>query len=614
MIVLDRTTWKYDDSCSSVYLFCDSGKNNTCNYIGCANTDYIQGWDERTHPFPVRCNNQKYCPDNGSQCTALAPVGKACEPQRDDECAGKDVICLNSTCYMKAAPLGGHCGSDRTDYMSYDAAGQGIRQTIVRDNCTEASYCDDAKHVCIRSKALGSECWQDRECQSGTCSDDGMCTNGPDVFHRIANWLWGVLAGTVFLFVLITLGVLWLLHRYQSRLEHQKSAKFFGDNDEFSKKYQMYQQGFETSVVYLTTPDYKQSAALTQAGADSHTSSNPSNHHRHPQQPTHAHHHHHNSHRSSLAPLLSNPAKSSAPLPFSLPQTSFFPRQPSPSPSVGHSNTNNTSLLPPLLPPHTPYMYPEATNPMMDPAWYSSPHPVPKALPQQPLQKEVITEEDEDEELLNKWQGQYNDLITWVDNEFWEQADDIYQEKISNLQQELKELQKETVAEIRLNCEKDISNVECFMNYQLSFIEHTFEKDLFLLEEEYEAEKKSVEQSLMASLQDKRKQLKEDQDGGNTSLHLKIFFFIFILFLLPDEVKTVRRNLRKRNHDTMTYPPVKEPSVKKRAGKNPKNPKNRIGNNILLARTSALPNIYSISNAEQEELENEFVRMKQSVY
>ncbi|KAG1060820.1 hypothetical protein G6F42_027859 [Rhizopus arrhizus] len=59
--------------------------------------------------------------------------------------------------------------------------------------------------------------------------------------------------------------------------EHEKAAKFFGDNDEFFKRYQMMQQDDTTStsqlveqqqqqnrasVVYLTTPDYNESAAL----------------------------------------------------------------------------------------------------------------------------------------------------------------------------------------------------------------------------------------------------------------------------------------------------------------------------------------------------------------
>ena len=119
---------------------------------------------------------------------------------------------------------------------------------------------------------MDSPCWQDRECISGTCSDDGYCVNGPDVFHSIAKWLWAVLACSIFVFVLLILGVLWILHRYQSRMEHEKAAKFFGDNDEFYKRYQM-QQSSEglvddhvsdkrASVVYLITPDYQESTAL----------------------------------------------------------------------------------------------------------------------------------------------------------------------------------------------------------------------------------------------------------------------------------------------------------------------------------------------------------------
>ncbi|GAA5800149.1 hypothetical protein HPULCUR_005574 [Helicostylum pulchrum] len=166
----------------------------------------------------------------------------------------------------------------RTDYTSYDAKGFALQQTIIRDNCTEGTYCNDETQICVGSKPLDKVCWQDRECLSGTCSDDGYCMNGPDVFHTIANWLWAVLGCSIFVFVLFILGVLWILHRYQSRKEHEKSAKFFGDNDEFYKRYQMQQGNDSTSrlvstgellsdssrasVVYLTTPDYNESAAL----------------------------------------------------------------------------------------------------------------------------------------------------------------------------------------------------------------------------------------------------------------------------------------------------------------------------------------------------------------
>lgn len=149
-----------------------------------------------------------------------------------------------------------------------------MKQTIIRDNCTEGTWCNN--NACILSLPLDSDCWQDRECLSGTCSDDGKCINGPDVFHTIANWLWIILGCSVFVFVALILGVLWILHRYQSKKEHEKMAKFFGDNDEFYKKYQMMttstsnlvslkeeSDSRNASVVYLTTPDYNESAALT---------------------------------------------------------------------------------------------------------------------------------------------------------------------------------------------------------------------------------------------------------------------------------------------------------------------------------------------------------------
>lgn len=86
-----------------------------------------------------------------------------------------------------------------------------------------------------------------------------------------------------------------------------------------------------------------------------------------------------------------------------------------------------------------------------------------------------------------------------------------------------------------------------------------------------------------------------------------------------DESKTIKRNLRKRNHDSITvsnHSSIKEqPAPKKRAGK-------KINKSTLfpysyvshLVRPSTLLNIYSISPAEEEELENEFLNMKKLVH
>jgi hypothetical protein len=135
--------------------------------------------------------------------------------------------------------------------------------------------------TCITSKVNGLACQQDRECLSNTCSTDDICINGPDVFHQIKAWLWGVLGTSVVVFVCLILGVLWILHRYQSKKEHAKIVKFFGDNEEFAKYAMMNDNDSvdsftendskvnlpltdnRASVVYLTTPDYMKSQALT---------------------------------------------------------------------------------------------------------------------------------------------------------------------------------------------------------------------------------------------------------------------------------------------------------------------------------------------------------------
>lgn len=167
-------------------------------------------------------------------------------------------------------------------YTSYDAGGYEVQQIIIRDNCTTGTYCVNG--ACINSKELGASCEQDRECLSQYCSNTGVCINGPDVFHTIPAWLWAVLGVAVFIFVIIVLVALWFLHRYQSRKEHEKMMKFFGDNEEFAKYAMLegddmplvtqHNADGRSSVVYLTTPDYEQSSNLTlHAGRKSYRNS-----------------------------------------------------------------------------------------------------------------------------------------------------------------------------------------------------------------------------------------------------------------------------------------------------------------------------------------------------
>ncbi|ORY91246.1 hypothetical protein BCR43DRAFT_101602 [Syncephalastrum racemosum] len=266
-------SWEYNDSCENIYLFCDPA-TYTCNYRNCTNTDYVKGWSPQVRPFPQRCTGDTFCPDDNSKCTPKVAIGQKCEMQRDDECTGTNSICLNATCFVKAAPLGGNCGMDTTMYSTMDREGNEVQQLIIRDNCTTGTYC--VNDACTKAKDLGAECQQDRECLSEYCSADLTCVNGPDVFHTVPAWLWGVLGTAVVLFVLLILTVLWFLHRYQSKKENAQRLKFFGDNEEFAK-YAMLENddddpllvsqqrpGMDSRTsIYLQTPDYDESHNLT---------------------------------------------------------------------------------------------------------------------------------------------------------------------------------------------------------------------------------------------------------------------------------------------------------------------------------------------------------------
>lgn len=126
---------------------------------------------------------------------------------------------------------------NRTDYVSYDSHGKQILQTIVRDNCTAGSYCNyKQSHMCISAKAVGEPCIQDNECMTDNCIDlSNTCGLAADSFNKVPVLVWIILSISIFLFVSVTLLLLWFLHRYQSNREHEKACRFFEHANRFCK-------------------------------------------------------------------------------------------------------------------------------------------------------------------------------------------------------------------------------------------------------------------------------------------------------------------------------------------------------------------------------------------
>ncbi|CAO3643064.1 unnamed protein product [Mucor hiemalis] len=283
-----------------------------------------------------------------------------------------------------------------------------------------------------------------------------------------------------------------------------------------------------------------------------------------------------------------------------LPTTSTTPRLPPPPPLHGVTP-------PPPPPPQTSFLYNNSTPPPPPPPndimpkgftsvldtkkkkelsspWYRhQPTPPTNTITTTPYyarHSSMIEVEPSEDHIITKWHEpkiasntsrqevkEFNDLMTWMDNEFWEQADEIYQEKLSNLQNELVHLQKgthsafrEMIADYEFKREKTIKDAECFMKYEISFIEQCFHQDMNALQDEYETERKHLQDTLITSIEDKRRQIKDDtednndnEDAGNHSSSNS------------NNNARSKRNLRKRNADTTTL--KTEPLSKRRAGK-----------------------------------------------
>ncbi|KAI9307090.1 hypothetical protein BJ944DRAFT_262474 [Cunninghamella echinulata] len=185
-------------------------------------------------------------------------------------------------------------------------------------------------------------------------------------------------------------------------------------------------------------------------------------------------------------------------------------------------------------------------------------------------------------ESLKEW----NQIITWMNHEFWEQSEDIYQEKLAALHQELKSLQDDThvvfrdlVSDLDLKRETMIADAESFLNYQLEWMEQLYHEDIALIEEEYNNERRHLHDALISVIEDRKKQVREEKDD---TINIKD------LFSEAYSRVTNKRTLRKRPADTSRSEPRKR-QARNASSQNTEN---------------------QIQSKEEEELEEEFLLMK----
>lgn len=122
----------------------------------------------------------------------------------------------------------------RTQFVYLDQDGKENTGTVERDNCTVGAYCVGSSSglSCVPGLANGQQCTQDRECLTNSCYNDGAggigyCGNPADSFKEVPLTTWVAIGISILIFMLIVLASLWLLHRYQSKKEHEKIKRFF---------------------------------------------------------------------------------------------------------------------------------------------------------------------------------------------------------------------------------------------------------------------------------------------------------------------------------------------------------------------------------------------------
>ncbi|KAI8139249.1 Sds3-like-domain-containing protein [Fennellomyces sp. T-0311] len=189
-----------------------------------------------------------------------------------------------------------------------------------------------------------------------------------------------------------------------------------------------------------------------------------------------------------------------------------------------------------------------------------------------------------------------NDLLTTMNNEFLEHSTVIYHNKLQSLQEELRSIQEgtheafmEEIADLEKQREETIYHARCMMEYHVSGLKRRYEIDMDAAEHDYEIERQSLHETIMAAIDDRRRQVREDRDSG---------FDVKDLFRdAYHRVNNQKRSLRKRHLDHRT-----QNSASPSRHENSRRRQTRPGNTYSINGP--------ISQKEEDDLELDFAHMK----
>jgi hypothetical protein len=78
---LEAGTFAFYDECGGKKFFCND-TSKTCDRKGCRRDVFPFGYDISDN-LPDICKRGEFCPDEGSECVPVLPVGSPCQLNRD---------------------------------------------------------------------------------------------------------------------------------------------------------------------------------------------------------------------------------------------------------------------------------------------------------------------------------------------------------------------------------------------------------------------------------------------------------------------------------------------------------------------------------------------------
>ncbi|KAI7902336.1 uncharacterized protein BX663DRAFT_72744 [Cokeromyces recurvatus] len=119
-----------------------------------------------------------------------------------------------------------------------------------------------------------------------------------------------------------------------------------------------------------------------------------------------------------------------------------------------------------------------------------------------------------------KKKREFDERMQNINREFLENKEVLYEEKLKQLQDELKavekgrhELYEELLADLEEQRKKMIDDARLMMIYQISCVDKQFYLDSKIVQEESMAERRELQNAMFLVIDEKRRKLKEDKDG-----------------------------------------------------------------------------------------------------